>query len=212
MSLKSIFATETLATFQSEFNGEVKVIESVGRRRVECAGLIQSGDVMVWIWSQGIFHLLPKDYRPESILILGLGGGSALFWLRRHFPKAHLAAVEIDPIMIKIAKDYFNVAKIKNLTIVNDEAVSFIKKTKNKYSLILMDCYQGHQTPPGFDDPKVLAKMKSLCDYLLINRLYWDQFKIDTDDFVAKVSPHFRIKSVYTRSNLVISLNQLESK
>ncbi|MFZ2202515.1 MAG: methyltransferase domain-containing protein, partial [Microgenomates group bacterium] len=163
-------------------------------------------NVMVGIFNIGLTHLLPKDYHPESILLLGLGGGSVIKYLRRRYPRARLTAVEIDPVMIEIARKHFQIDSVKNLKIVNQDAVAFIKKAKEHYSLILVDCYQGHQTPPGFDTVPVLAKMKSLGDYLLITRLYWDDFKLKTDDFVAKISSHFQVKSVYTASNLVISL------
>jgi spermidine synthase len=182
------------------------LIKFLGELRLDSDGLTQSGSVMVWIWSQGINHLLPKDYRPESILVLGLGGGSALFWLKKHFPKAALTAVEIDPVMIDIAKRFFKIDKIKNLEIINSDAVKFIKGTKRKFSLIIVDCYRGFATPPEFEDIRVLQKMKKTGETVLINRLYWDQHKIAADEFVAKLSPHFRIKSVYTASNLVISL------
>lgn len=206
MSLKQLFVPETIKTFRSDYNGDLRLIKFLGELRLDSDGLTQSGSVMVWIWSQGIHHLLPKDYQPESILLLGLGGGSALFWLRKHYSKAALTAIEIDPIMIDIAKEHFKIGKIKNLKIINTDAVDFIKKTKEKYSLILMDCYKGFKTPPGFEDIRVLQKMKKVGETVLLNRLYWDQHKIATDDFVAKLSPHFQIKSVYTASNLVISL------
>lgn len=207
MSYKQLLAPETIATFHSDFNGEIQLIKFMNSLRLEVDGLTQSGDVMIWIWSQAIKNILPKDFSPKSILLLGLGGGSALFWLRRHFPKSHLTVVEIDPVMIQIAQKYFHIGRIKDLTIVNQDAVEFIKKTKQKFSLILMDCYQGFKTPAGFLDIKVLSKMKRLGDNALLNRLYWDQHKTITDDFVAKISPHFQIKSVYTASNLIISLN-----
>jgi|CXWL01.1.fsa_nt_gi predicted membrane-bound spermidine synthase len=206
MSLKSLFVPEIVKTFHSDFNGEIKLIRFVNEYRLDAGGLTQSGSVMVWIWSAAIRNLLPKNYSPQNILLLGLGGGSALFWLRRRFPKAHLTAIEIDPLMIDLAKKYFKVDKIKNLKIVNADAVEFIKNTKDKYSLILMDCYQGYTTPAGFEDIRVLKKMKQLGETVLINRLYWDDLKLATDEFVTKLSPHFRIKSVYTASNLVISL------
>ncbi len=206
MSAKQFFVPETIGNFHSEFNGEIQLIKFLNNLRLEVGGLTQSGDVMVWIWSQAIKNLLPKNYLPENILLLGLGGGSALFWLRRHFPKAHLTVVEIDPVMVSIAKKYFRVDQIKDLTIINQDAVEFIQRTKQKFSLILVDCYQGFTTPTGFDDIKVLKKMKQVGENILINRLYWDQHKIITDEFVEKISRHFQIKSVYTASNLVISL------
>ena len=74
MSLKYLFVPETIKTFHSDYNGDLKLIKFLGELRLDSAGLTQSGSVMVWIWSQGIRHLLPKDYQPESILLLGLGG------------------------------------------------------------------------------------------------------------------------------------------
>lgn len=206
MSFKQLLAPETIAILHSEFNGEIQLIKFMNALRLEVGGLTQSGDVMVWIWSQSIKNLLPKNFSPESILLLGLGGGSALFWLRRRFPKTHLTVVEIDPVMIEIAQKYFHIGKIKDLTIVNQDAVEFIKKTKQNFSLILMDCYQGFKTPAGFVDVKVLRKMNRVGENVLLNRLYWDQHKTTTDEFVAKISHYFRIKSVYTASNLIISL------
>jgi len=206
MSIKQLFAPETVKTYHSDFNGEIQLIKFVNSLRLDVGGLTQSGDVMVWVWSSAIKNLLPKDYRPESILVLGLGGGSALFWLRRRFPAARLTAVEIDPVMVEVAKKDFHVDRIKDLTIINSDAVEFIKKTKEKYSLVLMDCYQGFLTPSGFEDIKVLQRMKKVGEIVLLNRLYWDQHKTATDEFVAKLSSHFQVKSVYTASNLVISL------
>lgn len=207
MSYKQLLAPEIIATFHSEFNGEIQLIKFMNSLRLEVEGLTQSGDVMVWIWSQAIKNLFPKRFSPESILLLGLGGGSALFWLRRRFPKSHLTVVEIDPVMIEIARKYFHIGRIKDLTIVNQDAVEFIKKTKQNFSLILMDCYQGFKTPAGFVDVKVLQKMKRAGENVLLNRLYWDQHKIITDDFVAKISHYFQVKSVYTASNLIIFLS-----
>ncbi|MBI2326356.1 methyltransferase domain-containing protein [Candidatus Collierbacteria bacterium] len=213
MSIKQLLAPETIATLHSDFNGEIQLIKFANTLRLEVGGLTQSGDIMVWIWSVAIKNLLPNNFSPENILILGLGGGSALFWLRRRFPKSHLTAVEIDPVMIEIAQKYFHIGKIKDLTIVNQDAVEFIKKIKQtlpagrqEFSLILMDCYQGFLTPTGFDEVNVLMKMKRIGGNVLLNRLYWDEHKIATDDFVAKIGHHFQIKSIYTASNLIISL------
>ncbi len=211
MSLVSLFTPETIKTYHSDFNGEIKLIRFADDLRLDVGGLTQSGNVMVGIFDIGLKHLLPKDYRPESVLLLGLGGGSVIKYLRRRYPRARLTAVEIDPVMIDIARRHFHIKQVRNLKIVNEDAVKFIKETKEKFGLILVDCYQGHQTPPGFDDVRVLAKMKSLGDHLLINRLYWDDFKLETDRFVAKLAPHFRVRSVYTASNLVISLGNKTS-
>ncbi|MEK7064710.1 MAG: methyltransferase domain-containing protein, partial [Patescibacteria group bacterium] len=196
MSLVSLFTPETIKTYHSDFNGGIKLIRFAADLRLDVGGLTQSGNVMVGIFDIGLKHLLPKGYRPESVLLLGLGGGSVIKYLRRRYPRARLTAVEIDSVMIEIARKHFHIDSVKNLKIVNQDAMAFIKKAKEHYSLILVDCFRGYETPVGFDDVAVLVKMKSLGDHLLINRLYWDDFKLKTDDFVAKISPHFQIKSV----------------
>lgn len=207
MSLKSLLVPEIIKTFHSEYNGQIKLEKFLRTLRLDVDGLTQSGDVMVWVWSTGIKNILPKNYVPESILLLGLGGGSSLFWLRKRFPKAHLTVIEIDPIMIEIARKYFHIDRINDLRVINQDAVDFIKKTKNKYSVILVDCYQGFKTPPGFGEIPVLKKLKQKADVVLINRLYWDEHKATTDEFVEKISHHFAIKSVYTTSNLIIKIS-----
>ncbi len=207
MSIVSLFVPETLKIYHSEFNGEIKLIRFADDLRLDVGGLTQSGNVMVGIFATGINNLLPPDCVPAKILMLGLGGGSVVKWLAKKYKRAKITAVEIDPVMIEIARRHFHVDVIKNLKIINQDAVGFIKKTKERYDIILVDCYQGHATPEGFDDPKTLRQMKSHCDYLLVNRLYWDDFKTQTDDFVAKMSQSFQIKSVFTASNLVISLS-----
>ena len=206
MSLVSLFTPETIKTYHSDFNGDIKLIRFADDLRLDVGGLTQSGNVMVGIFDTGVKYLLPKRYVPKNVLLLGLGGGSVIKYLRRRYPPARLTVVEIDPVMIEIARKHFHIDSVKNLKIVNQDAVAYVKQAKKKYSLILVDCFQGHTTPAGFDNITVLKKMKSLGDHLLINRLYWDDFKLKTDDFVAKMSNHFQVKSVYTASNLVISL------
>lgn len=207
MEIKSFLRPQVIKIFRSKFNGEISLIRSTGKLRLEVDGLIQSGEAMIWIWSMAIRNLLPKKFSPKRILLLGLGGGSALFWLRKHFPEAELTAVEIDPVMIKIAKENFGIEKIKNLEIINADALQFIKEQTQKWDLILVDCYQGQKAPRELEEVETLEDIKNIGEVVLMNRLYWDDFKIKTDDFIAKISRQFQIKSVYTGSNLVISLN-----
>ncbi|MFZ2202328.1 MAG: hypothetical protein WAV56_02915, partial [Microgenomates group bacterium] len=85
MSLVSLFTPETIKTYHSDFNGEIKLIRFADDLRLDVGGLTQSGNVMVGIFNIGLTHLLPKDYHPESILLLGLGGGSVIKYLRRRY-------------------------------------------------------------------------------------------------------------------------------
>ncbi|MBT8393734.1 MAG: spermine synthase, partial [Bacteroidia bacterium] len=52
----------------------------------------------------------------KDILILGLGGGSVIDTLVKDFEyENHITAIEIDPVIIEIAKEEFNLSENKNL-------------------------------------------------------------------------------------------------
>ena len=44
---------------------------------------------------------------PRRILVVGLGGGALPSFLRVHYPDAAIDAVEIDPQVVEVAKDFF---------------------------------------------------------------------------------------------------------
>ena len=58
-------------------------------------------------------------FRPDAkkMLLIGLGGGSIPKKLNKEFPNMEIDAVEIDPEVVKMAKDHFNVKEGKNLRI-----------------------------------------------------------------------------------------------
>lgn len=64
---------------------------------------------------------------PPRILILGLGGGTEIHLISHQYPNTQFSAVEIDPEIIKLAKRYFDVDKIPNLEIVNEDAFEYLK-------------------------------------------------------------------------------------
>ena len=76
----------------------------------------------------------------DDILVLGVAGGSVMKTLVNeiHF-EGKITGVEIDPQVIDIANEYFDLKEIKNLNIVIDDAFEFVLKTKEKYDLIVID-------------------------------------------------------------------------
>lgn len=212
MSLKNYFFPELIKVFYSRHNGEIQLIKFIDKYQIMVGGLMESGTVMERVWRDAIKHLLPKNYIPESVLILGFAGGSAAHMLHKHYSKAKITGVEIDPVMIDIAKKYFKVNEIPNLIIINENAITFIENHQPsaiRYSLILADCYKGHEIPQAFSDIKFLKKCVSSTDNFLINRLYWDKHIPPTDEFEEKISKHFSITSYRSFSNKVFLLKPL---
>jgi len=86
----------------------------------------------------------------ESILILGVAGGSVIKTIVDDIQyKGKITGIEIDPDIIQIANDHFQLNQIPNLNIIIDDAFEFVLKTKEKYDLIIIDIFQD-TTMPNF--------------------------------------------------------------
>lgn len=210
MSVKSYFGPEITKTFNSKFNTKVQLVNFSGQLRLDMGGLTQSGQVIEKIWSKAFKKLLPKKSSSEldfSVLILGFGAGSVAKVINKKWPKAIITGVEIDPVVIKIAKQYFDADKISSLKIINQDATEFVKNTKSKFDLILVDCYQGFKIPSVFENEKFLKSLSNISKTVLINRLFWDEHKQKTIKFLRHLNNLFTTTTCRTPSNLVISIS-----
>lgn len=89
-----------------------------------------------------------KIVKMEHILLLGVAGGSVVKTLVNEIDyKQKITGVEIDPDMIQIANEYFNLSEIKQLEVVIDDAFEFVLKTKEKYDLIIIDIFEDTHMP-----------------------------------------------------------------
>ncbi len=117
---------------------------------------------------------------PGEILILGMGAGTSVKQYGHFFPKAHIDAVEIDPEIIRIAKDdkYFGVKEGPRLKIFAEDARPYLRKTKKKYDLVEVDMFQGGPYVP---------------------------FYVTTEEFFQSVSDHLLPKGVVVMNVLSLS-------
>jgi len=79
---------------------------------------------------------------PRKVLNLGLGGGSLPKFLLAHFPDCKIDIVELRPMVVKVAFDYFAIPQDPRLTIYVNDAKDFLKKKiTDYYDLILLDIF-----------------------------------------------------------------------
>lgn len=82
-------------------------------------------------------------FRPDAkkMLIIGVGGGSIPKKIQKEFPHMEIDAVEIDPEVIRLAKEYFHVKENKLLRLHAQDGRLFLTRTKEQYDIILLDAY-----------------------------------------------------------------------
>jgi len=100
------------------------------------------------------YFQMPFVWNPEikSVLMAGLGGGSTQRAYQHYFTNVTVDTVEIDPVVVQVAKDYFRVTESPILRIHTNDARQFLRRATNTYDVILMDAYAttryGSSLPP----------------------------------------------------------------
>ncbi|CAL2040117.1 hypothetical protein CAEBREN_17718 [Caenorhabditis brenneri] len=109
---------------------------------------------------------------PCKMAVLGLGGGLLTAYLVRHFRKARVTAVELDPDVAKIANTYFSFPHSDSrINVIIQDALIHLAETatkpeEEKYDVIFVDV-SGSQNaalqcpPPSFLTPEALLNMKN---------------------------------------------------
>ena len=97
---------------------------------------------------------------PERILVIGVGGGSIPMFLRKHYPSAHIDVVDIDPQIIRLAKQYFNLVEDDLLHAHAQDGKVFIEHVHQPYDLIFLDAFTVSGTPNHLATKGFLSAMK----------------------------------------------------
>jgi spermidine synthase len=94
--------------------------------------------------------------RPRSVLILGLGGGSAARLIRKLAPQAHIVGVERDPHVVRAARRHFGLDGLGVEVVVGD-ASAVLTRERRRFDVVIEDIFVGVtqrlQKPDGFPEP-----------------------------------------------------------
>jgi spermidine synthase len=82
-------------------------------------------------------------FRPaqQRVLIVGLGGGGMIRFLDRFDSKLRIDAVEIDPLVVRVADEFFGVRSGPTTQIHTADGLQFIAQAGNRYDVIYMDAF-----------------------------------------------------------------------
>ncbi|EDW13508.1 eEF1A lysine and N-terminal methyltransferase homolog [Drosophila mojavensis] len=107
----------------------------------------------------------------NDVLVIGLGGGGLCSFLHAAYPQTRITAVEIDPIMLEVAEQYFELKQDNRLHVVIDDGLAFVERCCNEgiqFGAVLFDVDSkdlslGMSCPPkSFLAKKVLIDIKQI--------------------------------------------------
>lgn len=90
-------------------------------------------------------YLYPQKL--ESILMLGVGGGTFTTYSHHYMPEVRIDGVDIDTGVVAMARKYFFLREDKKYQIYIQDAYRYLQQHSQKYSIIYADTYRGGYIP-----------------------------------------------------------------
>lgn len=122
-------------------------------------------DKLVFNYTKLTFASLLVTDNPKNVLIIGLGGGTLSNVIHELYPAAKIHNVEIDPAVLKVARNYFNFIENDAVTSSVQDGRIFIKRAaikKQKYDWIILDAFNGDYIPEHLLTKEFFEEVKSV--------------------------------------------------
>lgn len=78
---------------------------------------------------------------PRKVLLVGLGGGSMVRFLRAHDPEVEVEAIDIDPVVVDIARRWFGTRDDARARLLVADGFDWLATTPARYDVIYMDAF-----------------------------------------------------------------------
>lgn len=148
-------SSRVIAEFDSFYNKKIIVAETGNIREMlfdsassnYIQGTVNLNDTSILISSYLKGMMIPialidsEKLGKLNVLAIGLGTGSIPRFLRKNFPDMNIDAVEIDPVVVKVSKKYFDVKEDSKYRIFTADGKEFLKNTEKRYDLIFLDAF-----------------------------------------------------------------------
>lgn len=108
---------------------------TTGVQTLEVKGEVLTGEYF------DLFLLGPYLHGGKKVLMLGAAGGVAMKQIAAVFPEAEITGIDLDPAVLRIARDYFGLKDHPRIRLVAEDARWFLQRTRERYDVIAIDLY-----------------------------------------------------------------------
>ncbi|MER2492525.1 spermidine synthase [Catenovulum sediminis] len=126
---------------------------------------INAPDRIVFEYAQGTLAGFAHNPTPKRVLILGLGGGTLSNVINQISPKTEVTSVDIDPVVVKMAKKYFAYQESPKVKTEIKDARVYVKRAllnKQQFDWIILDAFNGDYIPEHLMTQEFLQEIKAL--------------------------------------------------
>jgi spermidine synthase len=98
---------------------------------------------------------------PKRVLVIGLGGGAVTKRYWHDYPGVLVDSVEIDPVVVDVAKRYFGLPEDPRLRVFAQDGRRFVQTATEKYDIVVIDAYYADSLPFHLTTQEFFREVKS---------------------------------------------------
>ena len=187
-------------TIQSDFSGQLELTWYNGKLLLDTENTNYSYGNLQKVLDKAIGQIDPEVFKTfKNTLILGVAGGSVIETLYTKYKYENtIDAVDIDPVILKIAEEEFKIKRFKKCHFFAADAFDFVKKSTKKYNFIIIDLFIDYQIPSFVFDESFINAIKEALNIngvILLNTIELQKKeKQNASDFIDNFKEDYKIK------------------
>lgn len=124
-------------------------LDEQGKEHVESRMDVADPSRLVLPYARSMFVSYLFAPEPERVLLIGLGAGSMVRFLERFDSKVQIDAVDIDPVVLDVARDYFGTRESERVHLIAADGFDFVARAEAVYDVIYLDAFLKPMTAEG---------------------------------------------------------------
>lgn len=92
--------------------------------------------------------------QPQSIAMIGLGGGSLAKFCFRHLKQVRIQVVEINPHVIALRDEFHVPPNDERFTVVRGDGAQFVRLSASRFDVLMVDGFDPHGLPSGLSSQR----------------------------------------------------------
>lgn len=163
LRLLSYVADVKIETVYSEINSTLDVVLSKNRFQLNSANATYSYEDLYTSYGGALTKIRPAQEQVKSVLVLGLGLGSIPYILQKKYNiSCEINCVEIDPVIIQLAKKYYPLPKLFNRIKIHEaDAYDWILHNEKTFDLITVDLFIDREVPKKLQRKNFVEALKN---------------------------------------------------
>jgi spermidine synthase len=160
---QSYFVKRILASRSTPHNPLLEVVYVNGRCVLNARNVNYSFGSLHRVFEEAFAKLRLEERRLRDVLLLGCGAGSVVQILRAKYSRdCAITAVEIDPVVIELAREHFLIDRVPELEIVCMDAAEYVAASPGAYDLVVIDLFVDDRVPEQFRTPGFVKRVGKL--------------------------------------------------